>query len=58
MQAELEAKQQIPVMDLGRTPGQFEVLPPLPVMDEPDVYVIHPDAMETNTCKNYMRDHM
>ena len=46
MQAKLEVEQQTPLMDLGRTPGQFEVPPPLPAMDEPDVYVLHPDAME------------
>ena len=49
MHAELEAEQQIPPMELGRTPGQFEVPLPLPAMDEPDVYVIHPDVMETTT---------
>ena len=38
MHAELEAEQQTPVMNLGLTPGQFEVPPPLPVMDEPDIY--------------------
>ena len=58
MQAELEAEQQTPVMSIGRTPGQFEVPPPLPVMDEPEVYVIQPDAMDTNMCKNYVRDRM
>ena len=30
MQAELEAEQQTHMMAIGRTPGQFEVLPPLP----------------------------
>ena len=58
MQAELEAEQQTPVMSIGRTPGQFEVPPPLPVMDEPEVYVIQPDAMDINMCKNYVRDRM
>ena len=58
MYAKLEAEQQTPVMNLGMTPGQFEVPPPLPVMDEPDVYVVHLDAMETNTRRNYVRDHM
>ena len=58
MQAELEAEQQSPVMSIGRTPGQFEVPPPLPMMDEPEVYVIQPDAMDTNMRKNYVRDHM
>ena len=58
MQTELEAEQQTPLMDMRRTPGRFEVLPPLPVMDNLDVYVIHPDVMETNTRKNYVRDRM
>ena len=58
MHAKLEAEQQTPVMNLGITPGQFEVPPPLPVMDEPDVYVVHSDAMETNTRRNYMHDQM
>ena len=58
MEAELEAEQQTPLMDLGRTPGQFEVPPPIPAMDEPEVYVLHPDAMETNTRKNYVHDRM
>ena len=56
MHAELRAEQQIPLMELGQTPGQ--VPPPLPAMDEPDVYVIHPDVMETNTRKNYVFDRM
>ena len=34
MQAEFEAEQQTPVMSLQRSQGQFEVTPPLPVMDE------------------------
>ena len=45
-------------MSIRRTPGQFEVPPPLPMMDEPEVYVIQPDAMDTNMHKNYVRDHM
>ena len=58
MQAELEAEQQTPVISIGRTPGQFEVPAPLPMMDEPEVYVIQPDVMDTNMCKNYVRDRM
>ena len=58
MQAELEAEQQTPVMSIGRTPSQFEVPPPLPMMDEPEVYVIQPDAIDTNMHKNYVRDCM
>ena len=56
MQAELEAEQQTPLIDIRGTPSQFEVPPPLPTMDEPDVYVLHPDAMQTNTRKNYVHD--
>ena len=58
MRTELEAEQQTPLIDMRRTPGRFEVPPPLLVMDNPDVYVIHPDVMETNTRKNYVRDRM
>ena len=58
MQAELEAEQQTPVMSIGITPGQFEVPPPLPVVDKPEVYVIQPDAMDSNMGKNYVRDRM
>ena len=33
--AELEAKDQTPLVNIRRSPGRFEVPPPLPVMDEP-----------------------
>ena len=58
MQAELEAEQQTPLIDVRRTPSQFEVPPPLPVMDEPDVYILHPDVMQTFTRKNHIWDWM
>ena len=58
MHAELEAEQQTPVMNLGLTTERFEVPPPLPVMDDLDVYIVHLDAMETNTRKNYVHDRM
>ena len=45
-------------MDIRRTPKWFEVPPPLPAMDEPDVYVVHPDAMQINNRKNYVCDGM
>ena len=57
-QAELEVQQQTPLMDLRRTPNQFKTPPPLPAMDEPTVYVLHPDVMQTNTRKNYVHDQM
>ena len=58
MWAELEAEQQTPLVDIRRSTTQFEVPPPLPAMDEPAVYVSHPDVMQVNTRKNYVRDRM
>ena len=56
--AELEAEDQTPLVDIRRSPRRFEVPPPLPVMDEPAVYILHPDVMQINTRKNYVRDRM
>ena len=39
MQAELEAEEQMPLIHIRRSPGQFEIPPPLPVMDKPNIYV-------------------
>ena len=58
MWVELEAKQQTPLVDIRRSPRQFEVPPPLPAIDEPAIYVLHPDVMQVNTRKNYVRDRM
>ena len=58
MQTEIEAEQQTTVVSLQRSQGQFETPPPLPAMDEPEVYVIHQDVMDTNMPKNYVRDRM
>ena len=58
MWAELEAEQQTPMVDIRRSPRQLEVPPPLPAMDEPAIYVLHPDVMQVNTRKNYVRDRM
>ena len=58
MWAELAAEQQTPLVDIRRSLGHFEVPPPLPAMDEPAVYVLHPDVMQVNTRKNYVRDRM
>ena len=58
MWAELEVEQQTPLVDIRRSPRQLEVPPPLPAMDEPAVYVLHPDVMQVNTRKNYVRDRM
>ena len=58
MWTELEAEQQTPLVDIRRSPRQFKVPPPLPAMDESAVYVLHPDVMQVNTRKNYVRDRM
>ena len=49
MWAELEAEDQTPLVNVRRSPGRFEVPPPLPAMDEPAVYVLHSDVMQVNT---------
>ena len=58
MWAELEAEDQTLLVNIRRLLGRFEVPPPLPVMDEPAVYILHPDVMQINTRKNYVRDRM
>ena len=58
MWAELEAEQQTPLVDIRRSTTQFAVPPPLPAMDEPAIYILHPDVMQVNTRKNYVRDRM
>ena len=56
--AELETEDQTPLVNIRRSPGRFKVPPPLPIMDEPAVYILHPDVMQINTRKNYVRDRM
>ena len=46
------------MVNIRRSPGRFEVPPLLPAMDEPAVYILHPDVMQVNTRKNYVRDRM
>ena len=58
MWTELEAEEQTPLVNIRRSPGTFEDPPLLPAMDEPAVYVLHPDVMQVNTRKNYVRDRM
>ena len=58
MWLELEAEQQTPLVNIRRSPRQFEVPPRLPAMDDPAVYVLHLDVMQVNTRKNYVRDRM
>ena len=58
MWAELEAEQQTSLVDIRKSPRHFEVPPLLPAMDEPAIYISHPDVMQVNTRKNYVRDRM
>ena len=58
MWAELEAEDQTPLVNIRRSPSHFEATPPLLAMDEPAVYVLHPDVMQVNTRENYVRDRM
>ena len=52
MWVELEAEQQTASVNIRRSPKQFQAPPPLPAMDEPAVYILHPDVMQVNTRKN------
>ena len=54
----MEAEDQTPLVNIRRSPGRFEVPPPLPAMDEPAMYVLHPNVIQVNTRKNYVRDRM
>ena len=58
MWTELEAEEQTPLVNIRKSPGTFEVPPQLPAMDEPAVYILHPDVMQVNTRKNYVKDRM
>ena len=55
MWAELDAEDQTRLVNIRKSPGRFEVPPPLPAMDEPAVYFLHPHVMQVNTRKNYVR---
>ena len=58
MWAELEAEDQTPLVNIRRALRHFKAPPSLPAMDEPAVYILHPDVMQVNTRKNYVRDRM
>ena len=54
---DLEQEQQTSVIQLPRARGDNTViLPPLPLMPEPDGYVQQSDAMTPNMQRNYVRD--
>ena len=58
MKVEIENEQQTPVTPLASRRSQTYTPTPLPPMDDPVIYVIHPDVMTTSTRRNYTRDRM
>ena len=58
MKMEIENEQQTPVTPLALRTSQTYIPTPLPPMDDPVIYVIHPDVMTTSTRRNYTRDRM
>ena len=58
MKMEIENEQQTPVTPLVARRPQTYTPAPLPPMDDPAIYVIHPDVMTTSTRRNYTRDRM
>ena len=57
MKCDLEREDQTPVVRLQRTTQRGGVqLPSLPLMGDPKIYVLYPDAMPPLTRKNYVRD--
>ena len=59
LKMDLEQEEQTTVLQLPRTKGENTVmLPPLPLMPEPEAYVQQLDAMTPNMRRNYVRDRM
>ena len=59
LKMDLEQEEQTTVLQLPRTRGENTVmLPPLPLMPEPEAYVQQLDAMTPNMRRNYVRDRM
>ena len=57
LRMDLEQEQQTRVVQLsGERRQNTTLLPPLPMMPEPDAYVTQPDAMTPQMCRNYVRD--
>ena len=57
LKIDLEQEQQTSVIQLSRVRGDnIVILPPLPLMPEPDAYVQQLDAMTPNMRRNYVRD--
>ena len=58
MKMEMENEQQTTVTPLAVKRPQTYIPTPLPPMDDPEIYIIHPDVMTTSTRRNYTRDRM
>ena len=57
MKRDLEREDQTPVVRLQQAPQRGGAqLPSLPLMGDPKIYVMYPDAMPSLTRKNYIRD--
>ena len=57
MKRDLEREDQTPVVRLQQAPQQGGAqLPSLPLMGDPKIYLMYPDAMPPLTRKNYVRD--
>ena len=57
LRMDLEQEQQTRVIQLSNEEGRATTpLPSLPMMPEPDVYVLQPDAMTPQMRRNYVRD--
>ena len=59
LEMDLEQEQQTSILQPSGKRGETTViLPPLPLMPEPEAYVEQPDAMTPNMRRNYVRDRM
>ena len=59
LEMDLEQEQQTSILQLpGKRGGTTVILPPLPLMPEPEVYMQQPDAMTPYMRRNYVRDQM
>ena len=58
MWAEMEASNKLPWWISEDQQHSLKFLHRYPAMDEPAVYVLHPDVMQVNIRKNYVRDRM
>ena len=58
MKMEIENEQQTLVTPLATGRSHTYTPMPLPPMDDPAIYIVHPDVMASSTRRNYTRDQM